>query len=272
MNVKYVTDAFNDMVSVLKKYPKELAVDFSKIMILSMIAGILLGVVLVGGAFALGFSGLVSGEPNYVILAAGFLFGIIMLIAIGSLTTALSATMYPALVARTQGKKISIIQKTRELFVPLGKYFLVVLLGEMLVLALILLPILLQNWIITAIFAFVLIIVAVIIVFLIQFATLEIIFNKRGVIEALSRSAKLAKKNWVQVLVYDIVVFLIAAGIGIAFQVLTQIMTSILVLGIINPAFFAAGILIILLITFVQSIAISLVTVPFGYFFWRKLA
>lgn len=272
MNISNVTGAIDETVSILKRNTKHLATDFSVINGLIVFVSLIFIISILGVLFATGIPNMLSGQVDLGLIAIAVIFSVFLFIVFGIFNTALSATMYAAIDTRISGKKFSIIEKTKEYLLPMGAYYAIITLAEIVIFGLVLGTIILENWIIVAAVAALVIVFGIIAVFLTQFTVLEIALKKTSPIQAFSNSIKLTKKNWKEVIIYDGLVVVLSIGIGLVFQVITQIFSSVMaVAGAFNILFFGILLILIIIVSLIQMVVISLVTVPLAYFFWRRL-
>ena len=268
-----IEQAINDSVKLIEKNWKELAIDFSKIYGLTYV----FSTIFTGAMIAVWVvAGIGSGENPWLAIAIGIAVTILMSTGLVVITGAISATSFLVVRESTAGKRVGIIEKSRELLVPVGKYMLLLSAVGVLVLAVILLPLVAQDaWVSVLLMLTlmaVMVIALVLLFFFIQFAMLEIVIGKKGVIDSLRLSTGKVRNNIIMVFLYDIILFVISIAIGIPFSLVIQfVVVPMMIASALNIGFLMVAILLYLALLFIMSVGLQVIVIPITYFFWKRL-
>lgn len=202
-------------------------------------------------------------------------FAILLLAMLSFLNTTMYATSYIAIREKTKGKQISMLSKTKELFIPVVKYNLLYFL-------IILLPIILlgyadhiNNELLTL--SGILIIVAI--VFIFQFALLELAMQKQqGTIESIKKSYFLIKENFLSTVVFDIILIGIVVMLALLFEQVQDAFSPAIFGFFISSTYqlpslssLIALFAIILIWFILQSAILGVVIISLLYFFWSNI-
>jgi hypothetical protein len=238
-----------------------------------------IGGLLVLGAIGLGIGAAASGIlGNIALLAVAAVIAAILYVGLIIAISAISAVIYPVTEESANNKRIGILNKAKELLGPVARYTLVTF-G--LFFAVMLLPIISAVFSVTAQsdigigITMILVIIAgiayIIALFLIQFALLELVLRKKGAVESLRISYQKVRRNWLVVLGFDIAFIVIYFGISLAFAVVEQIVSLLMVFAAINIALLVLVLILYIIIILIQALVTALLTTPFQYFFWKRL-
>ncbi len=111
--------------------------------------------------------------------------------------------------------------------------------------------------------------------FLFQFSYLELVLNRRGVIESLKKSFSLVKSNLVTVFVFDIIYILLTIAVTIPLSI-TQWLINIvgqIIVSISGLVGLGVIVIVIYVLFFLISVVIAtLIPTPFFYFFWKRIS
>jgi hypothetical protein len=107
--------------------------------------------------------------------------------------------------------------------------------------------------------------------FLIQFAIIELALSNKGAIECIKSSMAKVRKNWLVVLGFDILAFMISLAIGVVSSVAQQAIGFLGVLAIVNIALVLLVGLLAVILMLITTIVTAMATVPAFYYFWRSL-
>lgn len=221
-----------------------------------------------------------------LILISFILIFVVMIF--GAITLAINAVQSVAVEERLKGKKVAILDSFRNLLVPVGKYSILTSIATILAFAIPSILILASflpflnsrgfsaldtsslftflGTILAGVFLFLIVYLAwILVMFFIQFAILEIVFNKLGPVESIHRSIAIVKKNLLATFIFDMCIAAIAFGIGLVFA------------AILFPfRLFLGTSLMVSLVEFIigipEYLLITLITVPAFYFFWKSIS
>lgn len=276
--IDFVTLPFRKTYELLKKDYRELGIEFTKLYALTFLVVIV--AILIAGALVLltAFfaNSYLMGIINIVVLVFGVAIFLITLV----ITSALTGVFYNVVHEKLAGKKIRIIEKTRELTAPMGRYAIVMLLvyGVPLLgmpLAIVVFGSSFTSSMAGVIFLAVALVVIApiyfILAFFLQFAVLEIVLNRRGVIDSLKQSYALVRKNLLVTFGFDVVFVLVIFAIAAAFRVISSILGFFAALSIIFFPLLILLILAMVVLILIQSVVTSLITIPAQYYFWKSI-
>jgi hypothetical protein len=281
MNLDMIINPFRETWKLNKKSFRDLFIDFAKIYFITFIIGGLIGGAIIAMVVALGVTGsiaeIISNPPLLVGLA---LIGAILFAGISIITTAITTTMYPTVKAREKGKGIPIIKTAKEFLPRVAKYLLIVWGAMFLIFIPALIVVMIALFVeglgilvfAAPLVALISLIVYVVFAFLIQFAIIELAIKGKGAMDSINASVAMVKKNWLAVLGFDIMVFLVAFAIGLVSSVIQQIAGFLMVFAIINIAIMVLVIGLIVLISVITAVVTAMATTPAFYFFWRSMS
>jgi hypothetical protein len=280
MTLDMIVAPFKETWKLIERSYRELFIDFAKIYLLTFIFGAIAGGAILAFLLAIGIGASVSDIlANPPLLAAIAVMGGIVFIGISIITSSISTTMYPMVEARGKGRGIDII-KSATAFIPRVARYLLTIWGAMLLIflpgALIVgLALFVEGLGLLALLAplFVLLSVAAYMVFafLIQFAIIELALSNKGAIECIKSSMAKVRKNWLVVLGFDILAFMISLAIGVVSSVAQQAIGFLGVLAIVNIALVLLVGLLAVILMLITTIVTAMATVPAFYYFWRSL-
>ena len=253
------TGAFTDAISLVEKNWKNLAVDFTKITLLTYIP-LVIGLILYYIVDMLNMSLMMESMAALVLL----LLGLIAYFIIDSVSLNVPDNL-------VKGKRVSVLNQMGSNSAPMSK-FVFVIFGLVIVLSMI------SN--IHTIMTVVAIMLAIPVVFLFQFSMYELIVGRKGLLDSFKNSLLLVKSNIPNVIVFDIVFIIIMVIMYIAEQV---VLGGLGLLAGLTAAFLSFDALLIiiasilLLVIFIAVLIAGTVisyfvyVLPF-YFFWTRIS
>ncbi|MFH1520962.1 MAG: hypothetical protein ABID61_04920 [Candidatus Micrarchaeota archaeon] len=270
-----------------KKKGKNTAIEFTKIyslsICLSFLEFLILAAIIVIGAGSVLFAGFGSNEYIYniaaalvsnILIIAGLSIPIILIFRI--INAAVGAVPYLVVGDR----KTTLISDVISLLVPVGGYAIAAFLLQVVVFiipAAIMIIVVLAGidvWIVIIIMLIILAItfaIWVVIRFLIQFGMLELVINKKGVIESIKASMTLAKENWKMILIFDVAMFIVLIVIGVVSEAVMYILQMFFYISVMIPPLIVIVLLLFVLISLIQSVLTGLIVIPIQYIFWKSV-
>lgn len=256
---------FKESWSFFFSKPVEVLSDITKVAILALALQIIfsLGMELLATSM-----GIDINAENPELPMAFIAISIVIAIPVIIINAALNATPYSLVDERANGRSGKIVEKSIELLLPIGKYILTVLLVfvSILIVSAILSivlsavdPLIGIGPLVAAALAIVLL------VFAIQLAIPEIVLRGAGTVEAMKRSWELATKNAATVLLFDILLIILI--------VVSSLLLSILMLPVASFSSMSAiaGQTYGTLVTLVNGVVLTMITILSFYFFWKQL-
>lgn len=280
MTLDMVVAPFKETWKLIEKSYKELFIDFAKVYLLTFLFGAIAGGAIIAFMLALGIGASIADLlTNPPILIAIALIGGIIFVGISIITSAISTTMYPLVEARTKGKRIDIIKTAIDFIPRMAKYLLLVwgisiliFLPGVVVLGI---ALFVESLGLLALLAPLMVLISVgaylIFAFLIQFAIIELALKKMGPVEAIKTSMAKVKRNWLVVLGFDILVFLVSLAIGVLSSVVQQGISFLGILAIVNIALVALVFILAVILMLITTILTAMATIPAFYYFWRSM-
>ena len=283
--IDIIKNAFSDAWKMWKKSGKDFFVDLLKISLLQWAIYGIVTIILVSAALIL-MGGAVEGATGMETLSlltgniAFVALAVLLVVASWLVASVLGSVVFNVVDNRANGKKTEIVKRFKTNFIPVTGYIALVIVISIIIC----LPIVL-GYLFTSgasvlsilggmcLFGFVSVVFYLLFAFLIQFSMLELVIERRGVVESLKSSYALVKKNIVTVLLFDIVYIIIAFGIGS----ITSVIERVFIVGIELMAFggsivgAAMGGVLYLLVVFLLTVASYFILLPIYYFLWRGL-
>jgi hypothetical protein len=250
------------------KNPAQLSLDFAKISMME-IAIQLLSMLAVAGFGLIG--GAAIAEEAGQLSVVSIVFGLIVLLVFGVLTSAVSATCYSIVEERRNGRRCGILRKAVSLIVPMGRYTILaaaIFVGLVALISLGGLALAAVNPLAAVVPLALGFVLFITVLFGIQFSIIEIVLKGAGPMEGMKRSWALAKANAIPVLLFDAVLMIAVLVSVVVFMVLSApvaMLESITGIGSVLGSVYSFVIMI------AQSTVTSLLSVLSIYFFYLKL-
>ncbi|MFH0884804.1 MAG: hypothetical protein V1861_03775 [Candidatus Micrarchaeota archaeon] len=261
-----VVDTLRDAVNFFMKYPARLTLEFVKVVAMGMALQMVLVLLITAIGIGLG------REPgtdaaSLVAIAVTLLAGIAFFI----ISSSLSATQFCIVDQMTEGKRINIISKTRELVRPIAVFCGIIIAAFIVVLALGLL----SGTVLAGIggaFLMLLVLIGMITgVFLSQFAMTMIAVRGMDAVSALKNSFTMARQNFWAVLAFDIIILVPILGIIVVLSVPQEMIGQVIASSGADLALSAVLFGVSLALSLIESVLVSLMMTNFIYFFFRRL-
>jgi len=187
--------------------------------------------------------------------------------------TSITNVGFCAIHDRMRKKRVAVIDRAKQLFSPVAKYIIVVTLIQLVTV----LPILVMTTLLpvgTMVLGLLIVfgLAWLVFIYFIQFALPEIAIGNRDGFEAIRRSVGMVRSNLAGVLLFDIVLVILLLVVLIAFTIVNQLISGMLIIGgSSNIAIMLVALVLLVVLTILQNIVLGMVMMSTQYSYWKAL-
>jgi len=272
-----IKSTYSDAWNLLKKSWRKLLIDIIKVQIVIFLLSLITGAFVVFGIdYFIGDASntyeLLQNIPVWY-----YAIAIPTYIAVGLLSAITASLMYNIVDNRAKGKKTNFTEQFSRNIIPVTIYS--VLWWVFMIITL--LPMLgiigggMGAMALMCVYPLALLIIYLLLLFFLQFAYLEIIVARKGVIQGLKDSLTIVKKNMFAVFIFDISYIVASIAVSIPFyafymlsgwigQLASMAIGDVLIGGLASIVISSIGMAI-------MKTALMFVLLPLLYFFWKKI-